>query len=92
MEGQGSSNIEFSNSVTSTTVDANGNFSLHFLEEDEYEIHLIAYEENNTGELEIAGSLQTNIIGSIGLDLLSLEVEANTSLTFNLSAIGIIPF
>ncbi len=89
-EGNGESNVRFSNAVTSSLVDANGEFSLHFLEAGEYEIHFAAFEDsNNDGKYELKGFLQTSILGN--LNLLSLEVESNTSITLDVSAIGILP-
>ena len=90
MEGQGSSNVEFSNAVTSAVVASNGDFSLHFLEAGEYEIHLAAYDDsNNDGKYELKGSLETSIIGS--LNLLALSVEANATVSLNITAIGLLP-
>jgi hypothetical protein len=91
MEAQGSGEVEFSNAVTSASVQADGSFSLHFLEEGEYETHFIVYEDDDSdGTLEIKGTLQTSIVGSI-FDLLSLNVEANTTLSVNINATGLLP-
>jgi len=46
------SNIEFSNAISSSSLDANGNFELHFLEEGDYQINYCSYEENSTIEIE----------------------------------------
>ena len=92
MNGQGASNIEFKNAVTSAVVDQNGNYKLAFLEKGEYELHFIAYEDsNNDGRMELAGELELSLLGSLGLDLNSVTVDANASLTVNVSVTGLIP-
>ena len=90
MQGQGSSNVEFKNAETSAVLNANGDFSLHFLEAGEYEVHFVTYDDSNSnGEFEVSGSLETSV--AIGLDLLSLSVEAGASVSLNVLALGVIP-
>lgn len=87
--GQGESNIEFSGALTSSMVDANGNYELHFLEEGDYELHYVSYKENANGELEINGTLLVNAVDSI--DLLSLSLNANANVVVNVVVSGIVP-
>ncbi|GLR19078.1 DUF4382 domain-containing protein [Portibacter lacus] len=89
VQGQGQSNIEFANAVTSSSLDANGNYELHFLEEGEYEIHYSAYEEKSDGEVELKGMLIADLIGS--LDLGAVEVDASASVTVDVLITGILP-
>lgn len=89
MKGQGASNVEFANAVTSAEIDASGNYQLHFLEEGDYELHYCAYEENNEGKFEIKGTLLVDILGSINLS--SVSVNASSTTTVDVSATGILP-
>lgn len=87
-EIQGESHAQFSNSVTSTAVDANGDFQLSFLESEEYELVFAAYTESTTGQYELEGFLQVNTL--LGLDLGLLGVEANASASVDVLVTGII--
>lgn len=89
INGQGASNVEFSNAVASTTVDASGNYELHFLEEGDYELHFCSYDENTDGESEIKGTLLLDILGS--LDLTALSLDASATLTVNVAVTGLLP-
>ncbi|RMF31446.1 MAG: DUF4382 domain-containing protein [Bacteroidetes bacterium] len=90
MSGQGASNIEFKNAVTSATVDAQGNFTLSFLPEGEYELVFAAYEDSdNDGRFELAGTLSLEIIGSINLGAVS--VNANGTVNIQVIATGLLP-
>ena len=92
LSGQGSSNIEFKNAVTSAVVDGNGDYTLAFLEKGEYELHFVSYtDDDNDGKMELQGELELSILGNLGLDLFGLTVESNTSLTVNVNVIGLIP-
>ncbi len=89
VQGQGQSNIEFSNAITSSSLDANGNFELHFLEEGEYEIHYCSYKENSTGEMELQGTLSVDVLGS--LDIGAISVDASASVTIDVLVTGVVP-
>ena len=89
MQGQGSSNIEFKNAVSSALVNASGNYQLHFLESGDYEIHFASYKDlNGDGQYELVGTLI--VIGAGGIDLLGLTVNANTNITANATATGVL--
>ncbi|MFT4536597.1 MAG: hypothetical protein ACJA1A_000935 [Saprospiraceae bacterium] len=88
VQGQGQSNIEFSKAETSSSLDANGNFELHFLEEGEYEIHYCSYEENSDGEMELKGTLEVNVLGA--LDLGAISVGASASVEINVLVTGLL--
>lgn len=92
LEGQGSSQVEFSKAVTSATVDAQGNFTLAFLKEADYELHFFGYEDtNNDGQLELVGELRTSLLGNLGLDLSNLTVDAGANVAVSLDIIGLLP-
>lgn len=89
-QAQGSSNLEFKNAVTSSAVDANGNYTLSFLEEGTYELHYASYTENSsTGKLELQGTLNVNALTSINLGGISLDASA--TITANVLVTGLLP-
>ncbi len=91
ISGQGASNIEFKNAVTSATAESDGSYTLHFLESGAYEVHFIAYEDqDNDGSLELKGELELSLVGNLGIDLNNITVDANTATSVDVSVIGII--
>lgn len=92
LEGQGTSEIQFSHAVASATTDSQGNYTLAFLQDGDYEIHVFGYEDtDNDGELEIKGELQLNLLGNLGLDLNNLSVDAGANVSLSMNVIGILP-
>lgn len=92
MSGQGASNIMFSNAVASAVVDAQGDYTLAFLEEGDYELHFIAYQQTADDKpAEILGEMSLDLLGSVGIDLLNLKVDANTSVSVDVEATALIP-
>ena len=90
-QGQGSSNIMFKNATSSAVVNANGEYNLSFLEEGEYELHYVGYEDdNNDGAMEAKGMLEVTALTS--LDLLGFQIDAAADISVNVTVIGIIPF
>ncbi len=90
-EGQGSSDIEFANAVTSAEVQSNGSFNLNFLEEGDYELKFISYkDEDNDGQMEIQGSLEFSLLA--GLDLNTVSVTSNSSVSLDLLVTSLIRF
>lgn len=90
VNGQGSSDVTFKNSVSSTSVDANGNYTLAFLEEGEYEVHFASYEDtDNDGKLELQGTL--NVSSLLNLNILGISVESQTEATIDVNVTGILP-
>lgn len=91
-KGQGSSQIMFKNAVSSAVADGNGNYTLAFLEEGDYELHFFGYEDSdNDGKMEIQGELQLSLLGNLGLDLNNVSVGANAELSIDVSITGILP-
>ena len=91
MMGQGTSNIQFKNAVSSSVVSGGtGSYQLHFLESGDYEIHFASYSDTNSdGEFELTGTVV--VTGTAGINLLNLNLNANTTLTANAIASGILP-
>lgn len=88
MSGQGSSNVEFKNAVTSSVV-TNGAYQLSFLEAGDYELHFVSYKDKNSdGKLDIQGEFNTSITGNLNLSALS--VSANSTVTANINLLSII--
>lgn len=93
VDGQGASGVTFKNAVSSTLVKENGDYTLAFLEEGDYELHFIAFEDSdNDGKMEAKGELTLNLLTSLGLDLNNVSVAANSSISFNLAVTGIVLF
>ncbi len=92
LDGHGDSDIQFSHAVTSATTDPQGNYTLAFLPDGDYEIHAFGYEDtDNDGELEMKGELQLNLLGDLELDLNNLGVDAGSNVSLSLNVIGIWP-
>ncbi|MEZ4918587.1 MAG: DUF4382 domain-containing protein [Saprospiraceae bacterium] len=89
IQGQGESQLEFANAVSSAAVDANGNYSLHFLEPGDYELHFCSYEENNEGKMELKGTLLLDVLTAI--DLGAINVDASASVTVDVLVTGLLP-
>lgn len=90
MQGQGSSNVTFSNAVSSSLVASNGNYQLHFLENGAYEVHFASYKDTNLdGSFELVGTLV--VVGGGSVDLLNLNVGANATLTANATVTAVLP-
>ena len=88
IQGQGASNIEFKNAVSSATVNASGGYQLHFLESGEYELHFVSYKDTNAdGRLEFIGTL--TLLPLTDIDLLDLTIAANATLTVNATVTGV---
>lgn len=77
--GQGESNVMFSNAVTSSVVsDFTANYELNFLKEGEYELHFVSYkDEDNDGEFEFNAMLEVETNSNINFK--SINVTSNTS-------------
>lgn len=90
VNGQGSSAVTFKNSVSSTSIDANGNYTLAFLEEGEYEVHFAAYEDTDNDEkLELQGTLMVSSL--LNLDVLGISVTSETETNVDVNVTGILP-
>ena len=89
-QGQGNSNILFKNAVTSSVVADDGTFTLAFLEEGDYDLHFVSYQDNdNDGRLEVKGMLEVTSLTS--LNFLGIELDAGLDVEVDVSVIGVIP-
>ena len=89
VQGQGSSNIEFKNAVSSAVVNGSGYYQLHFLESGEYELHFAKYTDANAdGEFDLTGTLI--IIGAGTIDPLNIVVSSGLTLSLNATATGVL--
>ncbi len=91
MTAQGESQLQFKNAVTSATVDAQGKFTLAFLEEGDYELHFVGYQNSGDGKREVKGELELNLLSNIGLDLNNISVGAESESSLSVGVIGILP-
>ena len=92
MQGQGTSLVQFSHAETSATVDAQGNYTLAFLEAGDYELHFFGYEDTDSdGQMEIKGELELSLIGNLGLDLTDVSVGAGANVSLSVNVIGLLP-
>jgi len=90
MQAQGSSGIRFKNAVSSSTVSNTGGYSLHFLENGEYEVHFASYKDTDSdGTYELQGTLI--VTGAGDINLLGLNLGTNATLNANATATGILP-
>ncbi|NJW51956.1 DUF4382 domain-containing protein [Salinimicrobium oceani] len=82
--------VAFTNAVSSTAVsNSNGEFSLHFLEEGNYELVFASYEDtDNDGRLELQGELQMNLTGDLSLN--DIQVSSNSTVNLNLAVEGLL--
>jgi hypothetical protein len=93
VQGQGASNVTFKNAVTSAVVKDNGEYKLAFLEAGDYELHFVTFEDqNNDGKMEAKGELTLSLLTSLGIDLNSISVDANATVSLNLMITGIVNF
>lgn len=84
---QGSGNTHFKNATTSCLADGNGNYNLAFLEEGDYELRFVTYKNNGSGQFALQNMLNINS----ALNVNSVSVKANTSVTINVSILGLLP-
>lgn len=82
----GSNGIMFENALCSDAVDASGNFEFNFITKNNYEVVLVAYENNDSdSELEVKGFLTTNLLGILGIDI---NAQAGTNINTNMAITG----
>jgi len=85
---QGASNIEFKNAVSSSTVDANGNFQLSYLKDGEYDVVFAAYDYNAQNKAEFKGTLEVGglLTGTV-LGAVTVNAETQATLSFNFTTL-----
>ena len=91
LQGQGEGSIRFKNAVTSGKADGQGNYTLAFLSEGEYEVVFGKFEDSdNDGTFELEGTLELNATGDINFN--SIKVESGSQVIANATITGILPF
>lgn len=82
---QGSSGLLFAQAVSSTTVNAgltSGNYKLAFLEEGDYELYFVTYQENENGEMNFEAVMQAEIrINGSVTNFITLSAGAGLNIT-----------
>ncbi|TXF87862.1 DUF4382 domain-containing protein [Neolewinella aurantiaca] len=87
-EAEGEENETFLNAVSSTRLTAGGSYTLAFLESGSYELVAVSYQdEDNDGELELAGQFELNAALGINLGGLSVDATSLTTANFTLSTL-----
>jgi len=78
----------FANAENSASVQSNGDYELFFIEEGSYELIYASYEEDAEGNMELQGTLELDILSSIGSNVVT--VNAGTSVTLDVLITGIL--
>jgi len=88
-QAQGSSNILFAKAVSSAKVKADGTYQLSFLDEGDYEIHVVSYGQySSSGKLVFKGLVTaSSIISGLVMDNVSVSGNASVVLNFNISVL-----
>jgi hypothetical protein len=80
-QGQGSSNIQFSHSVTSTIVGQDGSYKFSYLDSGSYEIHFANYRDvYHNGRLKLV-AIYTAAINNIQQDILNFLIQLRAIIT-----------
>lgn len=82
--------VRFAGAVNSSVAsETTGAYSLHFLEEGDYELHYASYSEDAmTGGMSFHGMVQVEAATGLNLDVLGLNVGANSTTTANVVVTG----
>jgi hypothetical protein len=89
-EGQGANNVLFARAITSAKIESDGSYTLSFLEEGDYEIHLASYAKMQTeNKWAFKGMLNANSAIS-GLLLNNISVSADTRVELNIDVLGLL--
>lgn len=82
-QGQGDGKIQFKNAITSTKIDANGNFKAAFLEQGDYEVHCASYNKPTGGIFGLVALL--NLTSKNSIDLSNIAVKSSTDVNLSIS-------
>ena len=89
LNAQGSSKLLFSNAISSTSCDKDGNYELHFLPDGEYELYVAKHEVNSKNKMEYSGLF--SIDGILNLESPNvITVEAGSTSNVDLSLGGLL--
>lgn len=85
---QGTSNIQFKNAVSSSVVDANGNFQLSYLKAGEYDVILAAYDYDSQGKAAFQGTFEIGgLLSGTALGAVTVNAEAQITVNFDFTAL-----
>lgn len=87
--GHGSSNVLFANAVTSAKVKADGSYTLSFLDEGDYEVHVASFEKDSGGHVMFKGLVDASSAIS-GILLNNVTVSANSNTELNIDITGLL--
>jgi hypothetical protein len=89
-ESENTAGVRFANAVTSSVASGSNNqFSLHFLNEGDYEVHFASYDDlDSDGVYEFTGMVEVE--NQLGLNLLDISVMANTEVTIQVLLLAIL--
>lgn len=88
-QGQGASNILFANAVSSAKVESDGSYTLAFLEEGDYEVHVASFSDSGMYSTILQGMLNASSTVS-GVLLNDVSVSSNAQLELNIEVSGLI--
>ncbi len=89
MQGGENTAVLFGNAVTSAKVADDGSYTLAFLEEGDYEIHVASYGQKNDGESDFKALLDVkSVISEILLN--DISVSSESTVEVNINVLGII--
>lgn len=81
---------QFAHAVTSAAVDAQGDYTLSWLEEGDYTLVFSSYEDDGSnGTMDLQGTL--NLDALLGIDLTSVAVGISSTVTVDVTVTGILP-
>ena len=88
-QGQGASQVFFAHAVSSAKVNANGSYTLAFLEEGDYEIHIAAYEKGPGTKSNFKSMISaSSAISGLLLNNVSVSAEAQVQLNISISGLS----
>lgn len=88
MQGEGSNNVLFAGAVTSAKVNNDGSYTLAFLQEGDYEVHVASYEQTNK-ESKFKAMLSINSAIS-GILLNDISVSSESTIEVDINVLGIL--
>lgn len=83
--------VRFAGAVNSSVAsETTGAYSLHFLEEGEYELHYASYREDANGEMTFEGELNVEAVAGSDINIFGLNIAAQNTTTANVVVTGIV--
>ncbi len=86
--GQGNSNVLFANAVTSAKVKADGSYTLSFLDEGDYEVHVASFEKDTDGHVMFKAMVDANsAVDGLLMNNVTVSAESNTELNIDITGL-----